>query len=62
MVLGKGKTGNTGNETAHMRNMILNHSDLFACHVRFILRGGEEGYKVGREKLIGFYKMQLDTV
>lgn len=52
----------TDNESAHMRNVILNHSDMFACHVRFILRDGEEGYKVGKGKLIGFYKMQLDIV
>lgn len=62
MVLGKRKTRSTGNETARMRNMILNHSGVFACHVRFMLRGGEEDYKVAKGKLIGFYKMQLDTV
>lgn len=45
-----------------MRNVILNHSDVFACHVRFMLRGGEEDCKVGIGKLTGFYKVQLDIV
>lgn len=62
MVLGKGKTGSTGSEIAHMRNVILNHRDVFACHVRLMLKGGEEDYKVREGKLTGFYKMQLDTV
>lgn len=63
MVLGKGKTGSTGNETARMRNnMILNHSDVFACHVRFMLRGGEGDCKVGKGKLMGFYEVRLDIV
>lgn len=62
VVLGKGKTGNTGNETGHMRNMILNHSDVFACHVRLMLKGGEEDCKVGKGKLIGFYAVKLDIV
>lgn len=35
---------------------------LFACHVRFMLRGREENCKVGKRKLIGFYKVQLDIV
>lgn len=62
VVLGKGKTGSTGNEAAHMRNVILNLSVVFACHVRFILRGGEEDCIVGKGKLMGFYEVQLDIV
>lgn len=60
-MLGKGEVS-TGNESAHMRNVILNHSDVFACHLRLILRGGEEDYKVGKRKLTGFYRVQLDIV
>lgn len=56
MVLRKGNTGGTGNETSHLRNTMLNHSGVFACHVRFLLRGGEDS-EVG--KLVGFYQMGL---
>lgn len=48
-------------KTTHMFNAILNHSGVFACHVRFILRGGED-YKVEKGKLTDFYKMDVDTV
>lgn len=54
MVLGKRNTGDTGDETTHLRKTMLNHTGvLFACHVRFLLRGGEDS-EVG--KLVGFYK------
>lgn len=58
---GRGKLEALVMKTAHMRNTILNHSGVFACHVRFILRDGED-YEVGKGKPVGFYKMDLDIV
>lgn len=58
---GRGKLEARVMKTTHMRNTILNHSSVFAYHVRFILRGGED-YKLQKGKLVGFYKMDLDIV
>lgn len=58
---GRGKLEALVMKTTHMSNVILNHSGVFACQVRFILRGGED-YKVRKSKLVGFYKMDLDIV
>lgn len=58
---GRGKLEARVMKTTHMRNTILNHSSVFAYHVRFILRSGED-YEVRKGKLAGFYKMDLDIV